>query len=406
VRPSRSDLIRSCLIIAALLLLGLSLSGLSLMMSKAGRERFDFRMQYTASYMLRTGHGSEVYDYEQTRKFQNELVSASEQALPFDHLAYESLLYLPFSFFPYHTAYVMFFAVNAMLLILSFRLLRPHLAPLENVWRYLPVALFVCFLPVTMALVEGQDSIILLTIMILATLELERGGEVLAGVLLGLASFKFQYALPVVAIFLFWRRWRFIGGFALSALILLGLSVSLTGVSGFTGYFHMLSHLSSRFSVENGMKLGTRPGLMPNIRGLVYAVVSENHGQLTNPLTFVLSAAVFGSAIMKRPSLPLALMAAALVSYHQTISDAALLLLPIGLMATWAATNIYGTTNISRRAIFIAALCTVVIIAPSVLLLIGVRFYLLAIPVCALLLTWDRIVELRTNWNPYLATKT
>ena len=376
------------------------------MMSKSGRERFDFRMQYTASYMLRTGHGAELYDYEETRKFQNELVSASEQALPFDHLAYESLLYLPFSFFPYHTAYFLFFAVNAMLLIVSFRLLRPHLAPLENVWRYLPVAMFVCFLPATMALVEGQDSIMLLTIMILATLQLERGADILAGVLLGLASFKFQYTLPMVAIFLFWRRWRFVGGFALSALILLGLSVGLTGVPGFTSYFHMLSHLSSRFSVESGMKFGTRPELMPNIRGLVYAMVSENHRQLTNPLTFALSAAIFVSAIAKRPSLPLALTAAALVSYHQTISDATLLLFPIALMATWAATNLNCATNASRRSIFIAALCAVVIIGPSLLLLIGVRFYLLAIPVCVLFLMWDRILDLRTNQSPHLAPKT
>jgi Glycosyltransferase family 87 len=406
VRPSRSDLIRSCIIIAALLLLALSLSGLSLMMSKAGRERFDFRMQYTASFMLRTGHRAELYDYEETRKFQNELVSVSEQALPFDHLAYESLLYLPFSFFRYHTAYFLFFAVNAMLLIVSFRLLRPHLKPLENVWRYLPVAMFVCFLPVTMALVEGQDSIMLLSIMILVTLQLERGADMLAGALLGLASFKFQYALPMVAIFLFWRRWRFVGGFALSALILLGLSVGLTGIPGFTSYFHMLSHLSSRFSVENGMKLGTRPELMPNIRGLVYAMVSENHRQLTNPLTFALSAVVLVSAIVKRPSLPLALTAAALVSYHQTISDGSLLLLPIGLMATWAATNICDTTNVSKRSIFIAALCAVLIIGPSLLLLIGVRFYLLAIPVWVLLLTWDGIKEIRTNGSPHVATKT
>jgi hypothetical protein len=406
MKETHSNLIRSCIITAALLLGALALSGLSLMMSKPGREKYDFRMLYTASYMLRIGHGTELYDYEETRKFQNELVSASEQALPFDHLAYESILYVPFSYFSYHTAYFLFFVINAMLIILSFRLLQPHLKPLESVWLYLPVAMFVCFLPVTMALVEGQDSIILLTIMILAALELERGADIMAGILLGLASFKFQYVLPIVAIFLFWRRWRFVGGFALSALMLLGVSVGLTGVSGFTSYIHMLSHLSSRFSVENGMKLGIRPELMPNIRGLVYAMMSENHPQLTNPVTFVLSASIFGSAIAKRPSLPLALTAAALVSYHETISDATLLLLPISFMATWAASSIYCMIDVSRRSIFTAALCAVVIIGPSLLLLAGVRFYLLAIPVSVLFLTCGRTHEFRTAWSPTLVKKT
>ena len=67
-------------------------------LSNMSIRRFDFRTQYTAGYMVRTGHAQELFNYEITREMQNEKVSQSDKALPFIHLAYEAILYVPSRF--------------------------------------------------------------------------------------------------------------------------------------------------------------------------------------------------------------------------------------------------------------------------------------------------------------------
>jgi hypothetical protein len=383
VAPALPELrIQPFIIATSSLLFFLCLSGLSMAFSKTTNTHFDFRMQYTAAYMLRVGHGRQLYDYEQTMKFQNDLVTPAQQALPFDHLAYESLLYVPFSFFSYQTAYLLFFGVNLAILTHSFLLLKPYISKLGEIWPYLPLAIFACFLPITMALIEGQDSIILLSLMILIAVNLKNSKELLAGALLGLACFKFQFVVPIVLLFLFWRRWRFVAGVAISGSALLGLSLWLTGVGGFLSYVHILTNMSTRFSSQNGIKLGIRPELMPNLRGVAYAVCGP-HSQTANVLTLFLSAAVILWAIWRRPSFPLALTAALLVSYHQTISDASLLVLPVSLAAVSA------LKKTSRKSFWVVMLCAVIIVAPGPLLLFNARFYLLAIPVLSLFFLWD-----------------
>jgi Glycosyltransferase family 87 len=372
------------IIATSLLLFFLCLAGLSMAFSKTTNTHFDFRMQYTAAYMLRSGYGRQLYDYDKTMKFQNDMVSPARQALPFDHLAYEALLYVPFSFFSYQTAYLLFFGVNLAILTYSFLLLKPYISKLGEIWPYLPLAIFACFLPVTMALIEGQDSIILLSLMILIVINLGNGKDSLAGIFLGLACFKFQYVVPIVLLFLLWGRWRFVAGVAISGSALLGLSLWLTGVGGFLSYVHILTNISTQFSSQNGIKLGIRPELMPNLRGLAFAIAGT-HSRITNAVTMILSAAVLIWAITRRPSFPLALTAALLVSYHETISDASLLVLPVALAAVSTVKN----KNMTGRSLFIATLCALIIVAPGPLMLAGVRFYLLALPTLALFFLWD-----------------
>src|SRR5689334_18531354 len=70
----------------------------------------DFRANYTAGYLLRTGQP--LYDYALEVGVQNQKVSHEEVALPFIHPAYEALLYVPLSFLTYLQAYWVWFAVN------------------------------------------------------------------------------------------------------------------------------------------------------------------------------------------------------------------------------------------------------------------------------------------------------
>ena len=86
--------------------------------------------------------------------------------------------------------------------------------------------------------------------------------------------------------------------------------------------------------------------------------------------------------------MPGALLAALLVSFHQMISDASLLILPLGLVLGTATAP--GRT---RREQIALALAITAIVFPTLLLFAGTRFYLLAFPVLGLFLLWDRPSE-------------
>jgi hypothetical protein len=143
-----------------------------------------------------------------------------------------------------------------------------------------------------------------------------------------------------------------------------------------------LGSMSAHFSSQNGMQLGIRPELMPNLRGLIYAIAG-GPSLTTSVVTLLLSAGVFLWTATRQPSFPVAMLAALLVSYHETFTDATLLLVPVGLAAAMA------LKNTPRRFRYIALTCATIVIAPVVLLLGGVRFYLLAVPALALLFLWD-----------------
>src|SRR5262249_23508517 len=146
-------------------------------------------------YMVRTGHGHELYDPIAQKQFQNSLVSARTGFLPFVHPAYEALFFVPISFLSYRAAYYSFLICNCGIVLIVFQILKSHLARLYHVWKFLPAALVIGFFPLSIALMNGQDSVILLLLLTSAMLCLDRGQEPAAGVLVGLGLFKFQIAL-------------------------------------------------------------------------------------------------------------------------------------------------------------------------------------------------------------------
>ena len=361
----------------------LSAAGLFLSLPSALTGHVDFRTFYTVGYMARTGHGADIYDPTKYREYQNNLVGPSELLLPFNHLAYESLLYVPFSFFPYRIAYLLFLCTNLIVLWVSARLFRPLVSTLSDIWTWLPLALVASFLPVAIVLIEGQDSLLLLLLFVAATAALNEQNDFRAGVLLGLSLFKFQYAIPVALLLFSWRRWKFLRGFALSGAIVVALSVWVTGFSGVLSFVHSIFEVSARYSSKNGVLYGVHPDGMPNFRGFSY-MITGGSVSAAHLITICLSAVSMIWAASKRPWIPGALLAALLVSYHQVIADSSLLLIPIGLILSREFEDL--RTLRSRAGTLLACMA---LIGPTILLFANTRFYLLALPVMGLFLLWD-----------------
>jgi hypothetical protein len=372
---------------ATLLSLFLCVCGLIVTLPPAYRGLGDFRQLYTAGYMARTGQSAELHDFDASEKLQIEIVGPAVGALPFNHLAVESLFFAPFSLLSYRPAYVVFFLLNIVLLAVAFSLLRSYLSSLAEIWTLLPAATFAAFLPVTLALTQGQDSILLLLLLIAAHRALDQEHDITGGALVGLTLFKFQYGLPIALLFLAWRRWRFLAGFAASATAMIAISLALTGIGGFVAYLHSLTQMSSRFTSTYGAIYGIHLNLMPNIRGLIHAI-TQGVSPATLFITAALSAFVLIWTATRRPSFPLALIAAILVSYHHLITDTTMMILPAGLAF---ASSVAKNGNRSRRnATAVAILSGSIFVAPGLLLFADVRFYLLAIPIAALLFRWPQ----------------
>jgi len=372
------------------ILLGLQISGWLFFLPGALHGYADFRHLYTAGFMVRSGHAHELYDYDTQKSFQDALVSREEIAMPFNHLAYEALLFIPFSLLPYRTAYCAFLAVNLVLLAISFRLLRPRLDNLAGVWRWLPAAMFLGFLPIAAALMHGQDSILLLTLLAAAVVALGQGRELTAGVLVGLGLFKFQIVIPIALLFLAWRRWRFSAGFALSGAVVGAGSLWLVGRAQVVVYSRSLISMSVSGSHLDRFRYGIYPGVMPNLRGLISGLAGPHLPVFwIQAATFALSGLTLLWVKTRAPwrqqganALLLAITAGAVVSYHLYIHDMSVLLIPIAVKLN---EFIGAEATGDRGGRLIARASALMFAAPACMSFIPSHFYVVSLPLLAFL---------------------
>ncbi len=357
---------------------------------KALRGHADFRQLYVAGYMVRTGHRTQLYDYAAQAYFQNTLVSNDERALPFIRPAYQALMFVPFSLLPYRTAYLGFLLLNVLLLALAFLILQPRLRGLSRVWPGLPPALFLGFYPVALALMQGQDSILLLALLAAALVSLERNRDLTAGALAGVGLFKFQIVVPIVLLFLLWRRWRFVKGFMFSAILVGLLSFITCGWAEMVVFVHSLLSVGAGLpAVPGEINFPLRINIMANLRGLIYGLASLRAPQRWLQVTTLLLSSIVVISVRARgrqqrggDALVLAITAGVVVSYYLFIHDLSILLIPIVLtLDRFISRN--GTGEPFGRAA--AAISALLFVAPMCIFVIPAHFYLVSVLICAFL---------------------
>jgi hypothetical protein len=206
------------------LLIGIEVLISIVFVPSALRGGADFRQLYAGGYMIRTGQRKALYDYPTEAIFESRLTGLGESlALPINHLPYEELLFVPLSALTYRTAFILFLLMNLLILGVAIHLVLPEIEVLYSRWKPFPILIFFAFPPIVRTLIQGQDSIILLTLLSASLVSLRTRKEFTAGLITGLGLFKFQLILPVGVLFLLWRRWRFVSGFCASSLFALGV---------------------------------------------------------------------------------------------------------------------------------------------------------------------------------------
>src|SRR5437762_1016280 len=72
----------------------------------------DFRNCYSAGLIVKSGQGHQIYDYRLQKELQDSLISKSSMVLPYVHLPYEAILFVPLAFLKYKVAYFCMLALN------------------------------------------------------------------------------------------------------------------------------------------------------------------------------------------------------------------------------------------------------------------------------------------------------
>ena len=277
----------------------------------------DFRPYYAAALMIRRGDGAKIYRDEAQREMQREILPDSEPAqLPFNHPAYEALLFVPLTYLPYKIASLVWTSLNVLLLLVVGTLL------FRWYKDYSVYLVLLSFAPIAFTLILGQDSILLLLIFVLALREASRGRDAKAGVLLALGLFRFHLVLPFIFILTVRRQLRLLAAFLATALALIGVSIALAPNA--TDYLSLImaqTHQSDPRFVNVHLLSN-----MPTIHGLLYFLVgSFSSNRIIGIAGIICSLFLLLWIALKRESRILSVPAAVLASHYMYAYDLTLL---------------------------------------------------------------------------------
>jgi hypothetical protein len=339
----------------------------------------DFSGNYTAGRILRDGYGSRLYDdvlqESIQRSFSAKAIEKRRTILPYIHLPYEAVLFAPLAHFSYLTAYTIWLAVNLALLGSIPFLLRRRLQALGKAPLYFWLLACLAYFPIFSALIQGQDSILLLFLYCLAWTSLERGSELASGSWLALGLYKYHLVVPFVLPM--WRRKKLIAGFLSVATILGFVSLAITGWPSLLGYPRYL------WRTEHDLKYGfnTLPGLIANLRGLVSALPGT-HPEIKTGLLVLLSAMVLllmmyaagktssADSVGQQALFALGLVGAVLLSYHLYVHDLSVLFLAIVLVLEILLSH-PPIPNWTRRTLYV---CIALLFCSPLYLVLSLRY--------------------------------
>ena len=314
--------------------------------SSASLRGTDFPDFYCAARMLAEGHGHELYDADVQREYQARY--AGRVGTLYIHPPFEAVLYLSMVWLPLRRASLLWSFFNLAVLAATVRRLAKETL-LSWDWQVLLVA-SLTFVPCLLCILQGQDSLLLLLLVVLAFTALRQNREFACGCWLALGLFKFEIVLPMTLVLVLTQSESatraLVKGFGLIALLLAGLSAAIAGWSVFSVYPKFLLHLQAQPFA------GVVPNAMANFRGLANVFFHRDGTALAIAFLATCSALTLlktvrhwkGARLAPQSSLAgnnrhefdLAfantVLFALLVSYHLNPHDLSLLLLPIFML--------------------------------------------------------------------------
>ncbi len=364
----------------------------------------DFTIFYSAGKIVGRGLGRSLYDPQTQYRIQREFaagVSIRQGPLPYNHPPFEALAFVPFARLPYLVAYLLWDFINLLILFGLVPLLRPYIQILRRRSALEWVIVAAAFVPIFVALLQGQDAIFFLLLIALTFVALRNGRDFTAGAWLGLGLFRFHLVLPLLFTVFLEKRRKTVLGFAVVAIALGLVSTAIVGWHG------MVNYPAYIWRVEGALGRGAIVSAdMPSIRGFVDIILGASLPQSFNiglvalaSITLFIFTAKFWKAASTGTRIDLGfslcLIMTVLVSYHSFIYDLSLLALPSLILANYFQ-ELRQADAWTRFALFFPA--AVLFLSPLQIVL-ALRYGRIGLLVPVLLLWWWGIARLLARIN-------
>jgi Glycosyltransferase family 87 len=317
------------------LLAGFVLSYAALVRSgDAGPKQTDFVPYYATGQLIKTGMGAQIYDRSVLGKVERELVRPLKVrggAMPYLYPAYFATALAPLTLLPYDWAFILWFAINCVLLLVSLiGLQRYSRCRAPTSFLFWTAAL--SFLPVLLTLAQGQTSALLLAAFTGVLLCVQRGRYAIAGVLLALAMIKAPYVAPVLGVLLLRRHWSTLAGFGLALAALLVAPVPFVTWSSIGSFVRTLADAPGWTNQVGGFSPQWNQGFA-GLTGLIFPPALA----LASTIVLCTAAILFLGLFTVRSSgdeapVALAILIGLLVSPHVLLHDLSLLLIPAAFL--------------------------------------------------------------------------
>jgi len=259
-----------CLFLAFIAQIFFSLSHMSVLGT-------DFVAYLTGGTLIREGDGRLIYDLPAQRFIQERFLRLSEVGglLPFMYFPFlAGFLYVPFSSFPYLLSYQLFVGFNLIVLLIYLITATRVFPTLPRHWLMLQLSSYA----IMSSVVLGQTSLFMMLFYLLSYHFMKRRRLVISGIFYSCLVFlKIQYIVGFPFLFLLSpERKKFLSGFILSSLAMLGINVFISGFSSLISYPAFLvttQQLQYGASIQHMMSLASA-------LASVLAITNYRHGVL------------------------------------------------------------------------------------------------------------------------------
>jgi hypothetical protein len=253
-----------------------------------------------------------------------------DSILPFTYPPFTAVVYMPLGWLSFSAAFLAITLINVMLLAFSLRLLitRLQLTRQQSTWLILSG---LCNFGVHSVLLQGQTSLIVLTLLAIFTAATQTDRQMGAGLSAGLMFVKPQLQAVPFIILLSRRWWRALVIASATAMALAIFSVVLVGWQAILEYMNLLNTYLTK---ERGY--GSYPESMQNLRALAQYLVSYSWApKLWFALIVPVVAAIFllNAKLGTDPNIAAVqwignFIAAVLITPHFNAHDLAVLIIP------------------------------------------------------------------------------
>jgi Glycosyltransferase family 87 len=296
----------------------------------------DFIQFYAAGQILRGHHAESIYDYSTERQVQLQFTNHAEPMV-YNHPPFEAVLFLPLSYLSFRSAFVTWTFTCLLLFGAAMYALRGYIQQLH--FYPLLIAFSFLFFPFLAALLQGQDSMLILFSYALAHQALKRRHELGAGLLFSIVAIKPQLLVPFLALSVLGLSRRFALGLTMGCVALAAISLAVVGKAATFGYLALLMGMNS---VAGQRTFHITPSAMPNLRGIAYCALSTMLRPMTLNVLVVLLTVCLIVAFMKsckfaliynsdafELSFALASLLTLIFSFHLLLHDMCLAILPV-----------------------------------------------------------------------------